>query len=216
MSTNTRIKICGIRTPEMAEAAVEAGADMIGVVLVEGSPRYVTVAEARDVVKAVAGRIETVALVKDRESEEVRGLAERIGVRAAQWYGSIGPDDVMAVAPLGVIKPLAFDARTIAREIDGWDDVPGVRAILIDTPSDLGGGSGQRFDWAALHEAIGGIVRKRPIILAGGLTPENVADAVATIQPWAVDVSSGVESSRGVKDVGLIKAFCDAVRECHE
>jgi phosphoribosylanthranilate isomerase len=212
MNNTTRIKICGIRTPDIAEAAIEAGAEMIGVVLVERSPRYVTAAEARTVVQAVGDRAEVVALVKDREAADVRDLAERIGVRAVQWYGSVRPDDVMAVAPLGVIKPLAFDADSIARDIDAWDDVPGIRALLIDTPCDLGGGSGRTFDWALLHEAIGGVVRKRPIMLAGGLTPENVAEAVATIRPWAVDVSSGVESSRGVKDAGLIKTFCEAAR----
>lgn len=212
MNKTPRIKICGIRTPDIAEAAIEAGAEMIGVVLIEQSPRYMDVAEARAVVQAVGDRAEVVALVKDREAADVRDLAERIGVRAVQWYGWVRPDDVMAVAPLGVIKPLAFDPDSIARDIDAWDDVPGIRALLIDTPCDLGGGSGKAFNWSGLHEAIGGIVRKRPVMLAGGLTPENVAEAVATVRPWAVDVSSGVESSRGVKDVGLIKAFCDAVR----
>lgn len=212
MNEPTRIKICGIRTPTMADVAVQAGADMVGVVLVEGSPRYLSIAEARAVVEAVAGRAEVVVLVKGMDAAGVRRTIGELGIRAVQWYGDVTADDVSSVAPLGVIKPLAFDANTIARDIDAWDDVPGVRALLIDTPSDLGGGSGEAFDWQGLHDAVGSVVRKRPLMLAGGLTPDNVAQAVRIVRPWAVDVSSGVESSRGVKDAGLIRAFCEAVR----
>lgn len=212
----TRIKICGIRSAEAAEAAIDAGADMVGVVRVAGSPRHVEVAEARALIDAVGGRVETVALFKDCEPAVVREEARAIGVDAVQWYG---PVSAAELAPLAVIKPIAFDPAGIVASIRLWAAAPGdgvghVRAVLIDTPSALGGGSGETFDWAALRAALDEAQPTLPIILAGGLTPHNVAEAVRAVQPWAVDVSSGVERERGVKDTGLIRAFCEAVRGC--
>lgn len=216
----TRIKICGVRDVETALAAAAAGADAVGLVFVEASPRVVTLDQARAIVEALPAFVEPVGLFVDRPVEQVLDTAEQVGLRSVQLHGDETPADVAQLTGLRVIKAMGFASVADAQSrLQVWTDPPSqLAALLFDTPpapdATIPGGSGRAFDWQQLT----GMQREPimhalpPVILAGGLTPENVADAIACVQPYAVDVSSGVESSRGVKDVEKILRFCRAVR----
>lgn len=209
--SGTQIKICGIKDPKHAKAAAKAGATHVGVVFVDESPRCVTIKQAIEVVEALPGMAEAVGLFVDRDAQEIKHIVGRAGLTTIQLHGheKIGILDKFEGLTIWKALPFGPDLLELA---EPWDNDPRVDAILIDTPptGELTGGSGVAFDWAALAKVIDHL--STPIILAGGLTPQNVGEAIRTVKPFAVDVSSGVESSRGVKDVGLIKAFCQAVR----
>ncbi len=232
----TRIKICGIRDMASALIAAEAGADAIGLVFVEKSPRFVTVAAARAIVSNLPALVEPVALFADASVDHVRETARAVGVRTLQLHGSETHEMVASLAEFRVIKAVNFagigSGQGDASQFDQWMRRPwpvNVCALLVDAPQEKGaghdrltGGGGKAFDWTRLAAVVGGahptqgstaaMGAARPqLILAGGLTPENVAEAIRVVKPWAVDVSSGVESSRGVKDAGKIRAFCQAV-----
>ncbi len=218
---STRIKICGITTPETALAAALAGADAIGLVFVAGSPRQVTLEAARDIVAALPAFVEPVGLFVDEDVDAVRRTADALRLRTVQLHGSESPRDVSQLTPLRVLKSIAFESRHVSEGLATWREVPNVAGVLFDTPPPSPdtvaaerGGTGRRFDWDALARLVhAGLLRHAPpFILAGGLTPANVADAIGKLRPYAVDVSSGVESSRGVKDTALIRAFCKTVR----
>ena len=206
------VKICGVRTGEAAVAAVEGGADFVGLVFVPDSPRCVSVDEAQRVVAALDGRAQAVGVFRDETAERMMELIalaplSRVQVHGAsrQWADELAPMPCVAAVSFG-------DA--IESELRALDRPENLAAILIDTPdpTQLGGGTGRTFDWAALRAVLDRVAPATPIILAGGLTPENVAQAIRVVRPWGVDVSSGVESSRGVKDIAKIRAFCEAVR----
>ncbi len=197
----TLIKICGLRSAEMARAAVEAGADAIGFVIeVPGSPRTLSVGEANAIAATLPPRIITIAVLSDPDP----AVAE-------QWHGTWlqlhGSEDERTVARFArtrhVIRGFPFDPDSIRR----WNDCTDVNTLLIDGSA---GGRGEAFH----HEELAALMPRisKPVVLAGGLTPDNVADAIRTVHPWAVDVSSGVETDPGVKDEGLIRRFCAAVR----
>ena len=210
--SRTKIKICGIREPEHAQVAADAGADWIGVVFVEKSPRSVTPVQAHAVVSTARHASATaVGLFADADAQTVEQNAVAAGLRTVQLHGHEPHAILDELAGMTVWKALPFGPGLLDKA-EPWDEDPRIEALLIDTPptGTLTGGSGVAFDW----EALAGVKDKlqKPIILAGGLTPENVGEAIRTVRPYAVDVSSGVESSRGVKDVGLITAFCEAVR----
>lgn len=220
--SRTRIKICGINTPEAALAAAQAGADAIGLVFVERSPRHVTIEQASAIIAALPAFVQPVGLFCDESTQKILDVAHELSLHAVQLHGRETPEDVMALSPLAVIKAVAFDQDQAqqAQVLKQWrSEVANVAAVLVDAPppvdAQITGGHGQSFDWNAMasssssHRAAG----LAPIILAGGLTPRNVAQAIRTIEPYAVDVSSGVESSRGVKDLAKIRSFCEAVRD---
>lgn len=217
----TRIKICGIRTPEAALASVDAGADSIGLVFVQGSPREVSVEEALAIVESLPAMVEPVALFANESSGRILSIARQLSLRTVQLHGRERVEDVLALAPLRVIKAVAFEPDTFQDTLAIWRSGPAnVAAILVDAPpppdsAQVTGGHGQSFDWNSLAQAReqGLFDDLTPLVLAGGLKPENVEQAIRTTRPYAVDVSSGVESSRGVKDVALIHAFCAAVRQ---
>lgn len=214
MSDRTRIKICGLRDAETARAAVEAGADAIGVVFVPQSPRYVSGDSARAIAEAVSADATVVGVFKDETREQIHSLATHIPLDELQLHGDHDPTEF---AEAYVVKALPFDPATFVEELARWTTIAtrqsNMQALLIDTPdpTKLGGGTGHTFDWGQLRRILDTADLVPPIILAGGLTPENVGEAISTIEPWGVDVSSGVESSRGVKDADRIRAFCDAV-----
>jgi phosphoribosylanthranilate isomerase len=136
-------------------------------------------------------------------------IEEQCPTDLSQLHGDEHESLVSECGP-NIIKAVAFDPATIARELARWDAVPEVAAILVDGSR---GGQGQTLDWAELaRHTQGRDADSTPIILAGGLTPHNVGEAIRAVRPWAVDVSSGVERERGVKDPAMIAAFCDAVR----
>lgn len=210
----TRIKICGIKEVWAAVEARNAGADAIGLVFVEKSPRYVTPEMAEVITAHTPAFVEPVGLFADSSATEIKRICEQANIHTVQLHGHEDMSIVDQLPGLRIIRALPFNQSSIELA-KAWAEHRRVLAILYDTPpkadSKLTGGSGETFDWSALARPECGTTK--PIILAGGLTPNNVGEAIRIARPYAVDVSSGVESSRGVKDIGLIKAFCDAVRQ---
>lgn len=197
----TLIKICGIRSARMADVAINAGADAIGLVIdVPDSPRTMTIDEAAAVAATLPPHVMQIAVVRDADPEIA-------GRWRGTWFQLHGAEDEQTVARFArskhVIRGIRFDPDEVLR----WNASPDVNILLIDGSA---GGRGEAFRHEQLAELMPRLTK--PIVLAGGLTPDNVAAAIATIRPFAVDVSSGVESAPGVKDEGLIRAFCQAVR----
>ncbi len=216
--THTRIKICGLKDPAMARAAAEAGADAIGLVFVHGSPRSIEPSRAKAIIDALPPFVEPVGLFVDATVEHVREVTRELGLHMVQLHGHETPHYAAALAPVRVIKSISFDDDA-AQVLEAWRDAcPNLAAILFDAPpahtNALPGGSGHTFDWDALAKLqhSDAFADMPPLMLSGGLNPGNVAQAIKRIKPYAVDVSSGVESTRGVKDARLIAAFCEAVR----
>ncbi|MBL8746160.1 MAG: phosphoribosylanthranilate isomerase [Phycisphaerae bacterium] len=206
----TRIKVCGVRDTETALVASECGADAIGLVFAEGSVRRVEPEAAWEIACVVPPFVAKVGLFVDAGAERYHEVMERCPCDYGQLHGGEGVDEVRECGPR-IIKAVRFDESTIGDEIRKWNEVAEVEALLIDGGA---GGEGRSFDWRALARVQDECVH--PIILAGGLTAENVGEAIRIVRPWAVDVSSGVERERGIKDARLIEAFCDAVRAADE
>ncbi len=203
MST-PRVKVCGITSIEDALAVVAAGGDALGFVFYEKSPRCVSAATVADIVAALPPFVTTVGLFVNAGSQVIREtmLAARLDV--AQLHGDEQPDEC-CLSPWRTIKALRVKN---ADSLRGAENFP-VSALLLDAWSDDAyGGTGHQFDWQLIQQ----LNADRPVILAGGLTPENVATAVATVRPYGVDVSSGVELSPGRKDIDKVKKFIKQVR----
>ncbi|WP_405583453.1 phosphoribosylanthranilate isomerase [Streptomyces sp. NBC_01190] len=195
------VKICGLRTPADVAAAVGAGADAVGFVLTD-SPRQVTPAEVGRLVEAVPPGVLTVAVFGAEPLERVRREARAAGVRAVQLHGDHPPEAFAALRgtdpdDTGLVLVRATSAASAGAGPTGGH---GEDLLILDAPKP---GSGESWDWSALGTSAPG----GHWMLAGGLAPHNVADAIAAARPWGVDVSSGVESRRGVKDHGLIADF---------
>lgn len=206
----------------MAQAAAESGADWVGLVFVDGSPRRVTAEQAQEVVAALPASVEPVGLFVDQPVELVRRLAGELGMRTVQLQGRETPEYVRSLAPLKVIRSLAFHADSAAESLQPWlAPCENLLALIWDAPpyttaqgQRLTGGGGKSLDWQTLANFMHAM-RETPMpswMLSGGLTPANVRQAVEMLHPWGVDVSSGVESSRGIKDDRLIRAFGQAVK----
>jgi phosphoribosylanthranilate isomerase len=194
------VKICGLKTEQDVDTAVEAGADAIGFVFT-ASPRRVDPATAARLCRRVPEHVLTVGVFRGEPLDDVRSVATEAGIRAVQLHG---PED------RGYYDDLTAGGWTLIRAAAFGDSVPrcgelGEDMLLLDAPVP---GSGIAWDWSSKPVAGPG----EKWILAGGLTPENVRNAVAAARPWGVDVSSGVEQSRGVKDPALITAFVKAAR----
>lgn len=200
-----RVKICGITGKEDALTAVEAGADALGFVFYEKSPRHVSPQKAAAIIRELPPFIQTVGLFVDEEAEQVNWTADFCGLDLVQLHGDEEPEYCVGISRR-IIK--AFRVRTAASlaAIRRYQ----VSGCLLDAWSpDVRGGSGQTFDWLLAGEACSA----GRLILAGGLTPENVVDAVRCVSPYAVDVSSGVESAPGVKDPAKVREFIRRVKE---
>jgi phosphoribosylanthranilate isomerase len=207
------IKICGLSTPETLRAALDAGADMIGLVFHPKSPRFVTTARAAELAAISRGRAEIVALIVDHDVGEARALTEALKPDWLQLHGQETPEQVAAIKTatgLRVMKALGVGGAHDLAAIAAYQGI--ADRILLDAkpPKDAAypGGHGRPFDWgllAALDPALG-------FMLSGGLDPANVAQAIAVARPWGIDVSSGVESAPGVKDIGAIRDFVAAAR----
>jgi len=196
---DTFVKVCGLRTRGDVDAAVDAGADAVGFVVAEGSPRHVDEEQVRSLVDAVAGRVRTVLVVKGVPVDEAIALVRRVGVDVLQTHGYAEPEErrvVSAGVPLWRARQPAAASGARVGEL-------GEEAWLVDSPR---AGSGETWDHAGFERPEG------RWLLAGGLDPDNVGAAVARLSPWGVDVSSGVEATRGVKDHDRIRAFLAAVR----
>jgi phosphoribosylanthranilate isomerase len=200
-----KVKICGITNIPDAQAAADAGADMIGFVFCEKSPRRVAIEIAAEIARAVPPFIVKVGVFVNPPEELVARTISECGLGIVQFHGDEQPD---FCAQFGVMSMKAFrirDAQSLRALPDFKTD-----AWLLDAYSpDKAGGTGETFNWDLAIEA-----RKlgRPIFLAGGLTPENVGEAVRRIDPYAVDVSSGVEREPGKKDHGKVRAFINAAK----
>ena len=198
-----RIKICGITRPSDALAAISAGADALGFNFWPKSKRYVAPATARAIIATLPPFVTTVGVFVDAERSEIERIAALTGIRALQLHGDEPPPACVGYA-LPVIKALRVGADFSA----AWFTRYEVRAYLLDAPTVGYGGGGAVFDWNRLAGIHAGV----PLILAGGLTPDNVAEAIATVRPYAVDVASGVEASPGIKDPEAMRRFVANVR----
>lgn len=197
-----RIKICGITRREDAVAAAEAGADMMGVNFYPASPRYVEPSEAARLISGLG--VEAAGVFVNADPAAVESAAARAGVQYVQLHGDEGAEFAVRLSR-PVIKVIRLSEAADLAGIEQWR----VWSILIDSRTAAFGGSGKPADWGLAAEAARRVPR---LILAGGLTPENVAAAVRAVRPWGVDVASGVESAPGIKDPEKIKKFIEAVK----
>jgi phosphoribosylanthranilate isomerase len=201
----TRIKICGLTRPEDAAAAVEAGADAVGVVLAP-SKRQVTLDQAARVLAGVPPLVARVGVFVDAAPAFVADSVARLGLTYVQFHGDESPEACSA-APVPVIKAVKVGTSFAPESIEPFRD--SAAAILLDTlVTGTSGGTGKAFDWHTISAPPGWA----PLMLAGGLDATNVADAIRTLHPYAVDVSSGVEDAPGIKNPMRIRAFVAAVR----
>lgn len=202
----TRIKICGITEPGDAEWCARCGVDAIGFVFAE-SPRRVSPERAREILREVEPFVTGVGVFVDRPAEEVRATLDGSGCSIAQLHGQEPPAYIGSLSPYGVIKALRVSGQLDEKLVSGYK---GVKAILLDTyVPGKAGGTGERFDPSV---ACALVEKGWRVILAGGLTAESVGEAVASVRPYGVDVSSGVESEPGRKDHQKVARFVEAVR----
>lgn len=210
-----RIKICGITSVADALLAAEAGADAIGLNFYERSPRYVTAERAKEICAALPAGLAKVGVFVNSLPKGIVAAAERAGLNAVQLHGDEGPDFLAALGSLPAIKAFRCRESTLNSVRAFLNLCPASSlpiAVLLDAhvPGDYGG-TGQVLDWQRLRAQRPQLLGL-PLILAGGLTPENVAEAIRVAQPEAVDTASGVESSPGVKDAGKLRAFIASAR----
>ena len=206
MTMRTRIKICGLSRPQDVEAAVEAGADAIGFVFYPDSPRQVSLATAAVLASGLPPFVTPVGLFVNAARVQVEAALASIPALLLQFHGDepVAECDAYGRPYLRAARMAAgFDLLDFARRFSG------AQALLLDAHAPGYGGGGKVFDWSLVPAA----VAERRLVLSGGLHAANVAAGIAQLRPWAVDVSSGVESSRGVKDPAAIRRFCDAVRD---
>ena len=207
------IKICGIKTPDALDAALSARADFIGLVFFAKSPRHVDPAQAAALATPPAGRVTTVGLLVDPTPDYLAQVLNTVALDVIQLHGRETPEQVAAIAARHGLPVWKAHAVKSCADVAAADRFAGAaQRVLFDAKppagADLPGGNGLRIDWAVLKDVRPAL----PWMLAGGLDPDNVAQAVAITGAPAVDVSSGVESAPGVKDPARIHAFCQAVR----
>ncbi|PZE78296.1 phosphoribosylanthranilate isomerase [Curtobacterium sp. MCBD17_019] len=198
------IKICGLSTPETVDAAIDAGADALGFVFAAGSPRTVTADQAKELVERVPEGIDAVGVFRDQEIDEIVGVASAVGLTTLQLHGDETPSDFARARDAGFFTIRAVAAQDYLRETPEQRAAYDHDLLLLDAAEP---GAGKLVDPSTITGRV-----DEAWILAGGLTPANVRAAVQLLDPDGVDVSSGVESSRGVKDPARIRAFVEAVR----
>jgi phosphoribosylanthranilate isomerase len=197
------VKVCGVTTPADADGCVALGVDWLGLNFVRSSPRRIDVAMARTIADAVYGRALLVGVVADRARADLLELVREARLDALQLHGDEAPDVVRQLVPYAYKALRVGGPEDLARA----NDYEGL--ILVDAKvTGALGGTGRTVDFALAAE----LSRARPILLAGGLTPANVAEAALAVRPWGVDVASGVERSPGVKDLAAVKAFVENAR----
>jgi len=203
----TRVKICGLTGETDLDAAVEAGADAVGITaaVTVDTPREVPVERARDLVAVVPPFVTSVLVTMPETVERAVELAETVEPDALQLHGTLDPDEIAAVAeaaPAKVVAAVDAEADDIA------DYAAAADAVLVDSVDEQGGGgTGETHDWERTRETVAAL--DAPVVLAGGLTPANVTEAVETVRPFAVDVASGVEREGGVKDHEAVRQFVE-------
>jgi phosphoribosylanthranilate isomerase len=210
------VKICGLSTPASVEAALAAGADMLGFVRFEKSPRHISLEAAQQLGRQVGGRARKVLLTVDADDQALAAAIEALEPHILQLHGNETPGRIAALKArfgLPVMKAIAIGGPTDLAQIAAYEDIADF--LLLDSrPAEpaLPGGSGKAFDWSLLA----GVRVSKPWLLAGGLKPGNVGMALAATRAPGVDVSSGVESAPGVKDLAQIAAFIAEARAAAE
>lgn len=199
-----RVKICGITRLEDALDAVAQGADAIGLVFYEGSPRNVTISQAAEIVNQIPAFVSTVGLFVNAESSFIREVISKVKLDLLQFHGDETASECAAFSH-PFIKAIRVKSDT--NLVQYAADFSAAKALLLDSYAEgVAGGTGQVFDWNLIPKKLA-----KPVILAGGLTADNVARAISLVKPYAVDVSGGVEASKGIKDVAKIAAFMQQV-----
>lgn len=205
----TRAKICGITRVEDVHAVVNAGADAIGFVFYPPSPRAVTAEQAAQLVQAIAPYVQVVGLFVNHSANEIQDILQTVHLDIVQFHGDETPEQCQTIAQqVGRRWYKAIQVKPdldVVVEIQRYQDA-GASAVLLDAwHPDLKGGTGHSFDWETFPKL------DIPLILAGGLNPDNIEQAILTTQAYAVDVSGGVESAKGIKDQQLIERFMQGV-----
>jgi phosphoribosylanthranilate isomerase len=214
----TWVKICGITNLDDALVAVDAGADAVGFVFYEKSPRFVTVETARAMVAQLPENIERVGVFVNQTPERVSEISDEAGLTAVQLHGDEyrNADRYASTSRTFFALPLAESLRGL-RGLVGSSPLPtfpSFAGVLLDSRTqEVRGGTGKAFDWAGAQHLVRWLTRLYPVVIAGGLTPENVSIGIDTLHPWGVDVASGVEARPGKKDPEKVRAFVKAVRE---
>jgi phosphoribosylanthranilate isomerase len=213
----TWVKICGMTNLEDALVAVEAGADAVGFVFYEKSPRKISVEAAREIVEKLPERVDKIGVFVNETPERVSTVADEAGLTAVQFHG-----DEYERPEKYVVNRTAFFCLPAIETIRKWKnsvfftfhDFPNLAGIILDSGSkEERGGTGKTFAWGEAYSFISTTGNLHPVIVAGGLTPANVGWAVGFLKPWGVDVASGVEARPGKKDPEKVRAFVKAVRE---
>lgn len=200
----TRVKVCGVTRVEDALLAAELGASAIGFVFWPRSPRFIDPGRAASIARELPPLITTVGVFVDQTIEEVRRIAQRVRLMAVQLHGN-EPIDYARQLLQPVIRAVAVNDQFTTSSLDV---IPAEITVLLDAPDPVRrGGTGRTIDWTAASEA----AARRPVFLSGGLNPANIAEAIARVHPYGVDLSSGVESSPGVKDAARLRALFEAV-----
>ena len=200
----TRVKICGITRVEDALEAIKQGADAIGLVFYAKSPRNVTPAQAAEIVSKIPAFITAVGLFVDAEPAFIQEVLSMVSLDLLQFHGDETPSECRQYS-----RPYmkAIRVKTDTNLVQYTADYADARALLLDAFAEgVPGGTGQVFDWKLIPQNL-----TLPVVLAGGLNAENVAQAISAVKPYAVDVSGGVEASKGIKDVAKIAAFMRGV-----
>ena len=200
----TRIKICGITRAEDLRALAEAGADAFGLVFYPPSPRCLTLERARELNRAAPAFLTSVALFVNASADEVRQVLAAVQPQVLQFHGEETPEFCRA---FGVPYIKACRVKPGVDLLEYWRPFSDASGWLADAWVEEYGGVGAGFDWSLVPAQ-----REKPLVLSGGLDPGNVAEAIRRVKPWGVDVSSGVESAKGVKDAAKIAAFVAEVR----
>ncbi len=209
------VKICGIKTPVLLEAAIDAGADIVGFMHFERSPRYVDIEGLQELISQARGRIETCVVLVNPDNSTVMEVAA-LSPDWIQLHGPETPHRVEAIrdeAGIAIMKAIGISTAEDVAHVADFADI--ADRMLLDAKAPKGaerpGGLGFPFDWALLKA----LDPNLPFMLSGGLTPETVGEAIRAVRPMGVDVSSGVETAPGVKDAALIRAFIDQARQAH-
>jgi len=205
MHQRTRIKICGLSREADIDAAVLAGADAVGFVFYAKSPRHVALDRAVQLARLLPAFVTPVGLFVNASAGQIAEAVQAIPQLLLQFHGDESPADCDAAG-----RPYLRAARMA----EGFDllnfaaSYPAAQALVLDANVEGYGGGGKVFDWSLIPRNV-----PRPLVLSGGLTAQNVIDGILQVRPWAVDVSSGVEAAKGIKDAAAIRRFCEAVRE---
>jgi phosphoribosylanthranilate isomerase len=202
--TGPRVKICGVTRLEDALLAARLGADLVGINFWPRSRRHLPPSDARAIVRALPSHVTAVGVFVDPTRDELLRAIEVSGVSVAQLHGD-EPPELCLSSPIPVWKAIRISDGNSLAPLASYE----VAAFVLDAPSPGYGGSGKTFDWSLAAE----VARELTIVLAGGLAPENVSEAVRTVRPWGVDVASGVESAPGVKDGERMKRFIQRAKE---